>query len=274
VARELLIQHIANIVEDRRLVAQECTDIAREQFLNRLGHQLEHQWVARVAFHERSMAGGLAGQALLLEDGSPGLIGQPGQLQRACQRAFSLQVGQFQRSLAGNISASASDTIILDTTRPTVVDITLNGGAQFTNTPDMSASMIGSDTNDLSLVQISNRPDTSLGKLAYAKGYTYAKGSILGIAWSLADAPTNGSTANGQRTVYVQFRDVANNWSLVSSDGIFLDTVAPSGSVAINAGAATTSNVNVTLTLAGDAAAPASGVAAMRFSNEGATWLS
>jgi hypothetical protein len=176
------------------------------------------------------------------------------------------------RDGAGNISAAATDTIILDTTPPIVVAFALNGGAEFTNSPNLGTSIIGSDTNELSVVRLSNRPDKTFGKLTYGADYAYAKGSVLGVPWSLANSATGGSADNGPRTVYIQFRDAANNWSQVSSKSIFLDTVVPTGTIAMNAGAAETTSTNVMLTLAGSDAAPASGLGAMRFSNDGATW--
>ncbi|MBK9942328.1 MAG: VCBS repeat-containing protein [Kouleothrix sp.] len=178
------------------------------------------------------------------------------------------------RDGAGNISATATDTIILDTTPPSVVTFALNGGAQFTNSPNLGTSITGSDTNDLSVVRLSNKPDKTFGKLTYGADYTYAKGSVLGVPWSLTESATGGSANNGPRTVYIQFRDVANNWSLVGNATIFLDTVAPTGTLAINTGAAQTTNTDVMLTLVGDDAAPASGVAVMRFSNDGTNWSS
>jgi hypothetical protein len=175
---------------------------------------------------------------------------------------------------AGNISATATDTILLDTTPPSVVAFTLNGGAQFTNTPNINTSVTGSDTNELSVVRLSNKPDKTFGKLTYGADYAYTKGSVLGIPWSLTESATGGSADNGPRNVYIQFRDVANNWSPIGSATILLDTVAPTGAIAINANAAETTNTAVTLALAGDDAAPASGVAAMRFSNDGTNWSS
>jgi hypothetical protein len=62
------------------------------------------------------------------------------------------------------------------------------------------------------------------------------------FAWTLAEGP------DGPRTVYVQWRDAAGNWSTAASDDILLDTVAPSGTVVINAGKAWTKSTAVSLT--------------------------
>jgi hypothetical protein len=83
----------------------------------------------------------------------------------------------------------------------------------------------------------------------------------------------------GSKTVSVQYRDNAGNLSAIAQDTIVLDTSAPdttppSGSISINGGAATTSSASVTLTLTADDPVPGSGVATMRFSNDGVTWSS
>ncbi len=75
---------------------------------------------------------------------------------------------------------------------------------------------------------------------------------------------------DGYRTVRVQFIDIANNRSVVYSDYIIVDSVAPTGSIKINNGAPTTVSTAVTLSLT--SADAGSGVQYMRFSNDGATW--
>ena len=81
--------------------------------------------------------------------------------------------------------------------------------------------------------------------------------------WMLDEVP-------GIKTAYVQFRDNAGNISATLSDTISLyDVVAPTGSISINDGAASTSNTGVSLTLN---ATDLSGVASMRFSNDNSTW--
>src|SRR5262249_55557208 len=43
-----------DVVEDRRILAQEITNCAAEEFMHRLRHQLERQRVAGVARHQRA----------------------------------------------------------------------------------------------------------------------------------------------------------------------------------------------------------------------------
>jgi hypothetical protein len=69
---------------------------------------------------------------------------------------------------------------------------------------------------------------------------------------------------DGTKTIFVRFADTAGNVSLVYQDSIVLDTTAPTGSVAINNGATTTTTRPVTLTLT--ATDTASAVTNIRFS--------
>jgi subtilisin-like proprotein convertase family protein len=84
----------------------------------------------------------------------------------------------------------------------------------------------------------------------------------------------DGTDPNGTWSLYVMDdagRDVGTlaGWSLdIETDG-----TAPTGTVVVNGGGALTTSHTVTLTLAAtDPGSPASGVTAMRFSNDGVTW--
>jgi hypothetical protein len=77
--------------------------------------------------------------------------------------------------------------------------------------------------------------------------------------------------ADGHKTVRVQFIDKANNRSAVYSDYILLDTAPPTGTMLINNNASSTNNTSVTFNLTYTDGA-GSGVARMRFSDDGAHW--
>ena len=64
------------------------------------------------------------------------------------------------------------------------------------------------------------------------------------------DTTTACSVSDGTKTLYVEYMDNAGNRA-VFSDSIILDTVAPTGTVTIDGGAAYTNDPNrhVTLTL-------------------------
>jgi hypothetical protein len=68
----------------------------------------------------------------------------------------------------------------------------------------------------------------------------------------------------------VQYEDHAGNVSLTYTDTITLDTLAPTGSIAINDGDAYTHSISVTLALS--ARDTGSEVAEMGFSDDGSTW--
>jgi len=153
---------------------------------------------------------------------------------------------------AGNWSGSISDTIILDTTLPTGT-ISINNGAQYTNSTSVTLNLSASDSSGVSKMRFSNDGTSWSGEENYATSK----------AWALI-------SGDGTRTVYVQYKDNAGNWSGSISDTIILDTTAPTGTISINNGAQYTNSTSVTLTLS--ASDSGSGVSKMRFSNDGTSW--
>lgn len=81
------------------------------------------------------------------------------------------------------------------------------------------------------------------------------------------------TSSDGQKTVYFQFQVI--DWGFrhlnsdVYSDTILLDTMVPTGSIAINDGAPYTNSTTVTLSLS---ASDANGISQMTFSTDGSTW--
>ena len=134
------------------------------------------------------------------------------------------------RDAQGNWSPVASDAIVanlapIGDSLPPTGSVTINGAAVYTTTPSIELGMPASDLwTGVALARISNRPETSGGLLAYGVNRDW---TITPQPWSLANALYGGSTANGTRAVYAQFRDGAGNWSPVYRDTIVLDTVAP-----------------------------------------------
>ncbi len=157
------------------------------------------------------------------------------------------------KDTAGNVSPAYTDTIRLDTTPP-AGSIVINSGAAWTNTLLATLTVSASDAGSgVALMRFSNN-----GTVWSAwESYTTSK------AWTLA-------AGDGLKTVYVQFYDAVGNISGSFTDTIQLDTVAPTGSIVINDGAATTSLAAVTLRLT--ASDTGSGSVQMRFSNDGTTW--
>lgn len=109
----------------------------------------------------------------------------------------------------GHWSADSTDTIVLDTTGPSGT-ASIQSGAAFATSTSVTVGVSAADLGSgLSQVALSN-DGTTWTTRAYAAGQ----------AWTLP--PTNGT-----RTVFVKWKDVAGNWSGVTSDTIVLDTVAP-----------------------------------------------
>ncbi len=157
------------------------------------------------------------------------------------------------RDAAGNVSANATDTIGLDGTLPTGT-VSVNAGAAWTATTSATLTLSASDGGSgMSQMRFSNDGAT------WGSWITYATSS----AWTL-------TTGDGTKTVYAQFRDVAGNVSSNATDTIGLDGTSPTGTVTAAGGAAWTQATSIALTLSG--ADAGSGVADMRFSNDGSTW--
>ncbi len=133
------------------------------------------------------------------------------------------------RDFAGNISDVVSDKIKLDRKPPYDCSIDLNKGAEKTNHPD-GVVLLKVQAADAKLMQISNTADF---KFSRWDGY-----SEYNINWRLAGN-------DGEKVVYVKFKDEAGNESDVFSDKILLDRTPPKeGKVVINEGNKITNNAN------------------------------
>jgi len=183
-------------------------------------------------------------------------------------QAWTLTVGDGLKTVYAQFmdvygnTAIYSDTITLgptpDTTLPTG-SVTINGGAESTADRAVTLTLSASDTggSGLSQMQFSNDNATWSAWQAYATSRS----------WTL-------DAGDGTKTVYARFRDGAGNVSATYTDSITLataDAIAPTGSIAINGGAASTYGVVVTLTLSGSDTG-GSGLSEMRLSNDGGAW--
>ncbi len=164
---------------------------------------------------------------------------------------------------AGNVTGTYSDTILLATVSITG-SVSINSGANYTTTRQVTLSLSATDalpSTSIAYVIISNDPlFTGSSWVPYATQK----------AWWLA-------AGDGNKTVYVKFKDTSGNISGVYSDGIILDSVAPTGSVLINNGISATSNRQVILSLPTTDPSAGSGVAYVIISNDasfaGASWI-
>lgn len=85
----------------------------------------------------------------------------------------------------------------------------------------------------LAYVRVSNLPEASGGVLAVGRTYPAA----TSLAWRLDDPDAGGSAQAGQRSVHVQWRDVAGNWSEPVIATIEFDAGPPTATVALAGGA-------------------------------------
>jgi len=175
-------------------------------------------------------------------------------------RSWSLLTGDGNKTVyyqvrnnAGLVSATYSDTIVLDTAAPTG-SIAINGGEEFTASTSVTLELIASDkTSGVSQVRYSNSGEWG-SELDGWESFSPSK------SWTL-------TSEDGTKTVYYQVRDNAGLSSSVFSDSIYLSTVTPTGSVVINSGDNYTASRSVTLTLTYTASV--SGVSGVRYSNDG-----
>jgi glucose/arabinose dehydrogenase/chitodextrinase len=118
------------------------------------------------------------------------------------------------RDAANNMATSSAVTVTVDNQSPTGT-VSINGGAAATNSTSVTLTLTATDAvTSVTQMRFSNNGSS------YSTAETFAPTK----AWTLS----NGA---GTKTVYVQFRDAAGNWSTAITDTIALDTTAPTISV-------------------------------------------
>lgn len=166
------------------------------------------------------------------------------------------------RDMAGNLSPTVSGNITLDTDQPAGSILSFQGVTTYTTSANVTLNLSCSDaTTTCTQMRFSNNG------LSWSVAASYATSA----AWNLNNATYGGTAADGSKTVYSQFKDAAGNWSTaVIGKSIILDTVSPSGTVQVNANAASTTSPAVSLAVTCSDAT--SGCGQMRFSNDNASW--
>ncbi|HDQ74236.1 MAG TPA: RHS repeat protein, partial [Chloroflexi bacterium] len=168
------------------------------------------------------------------------------------------------RDVAGWESISDEKTVKIDATPPVPGNLRINGGAAWTNEPNVLLSVAATDP----------APGSGVADMRFCNENTTC---FAGDDGWLPFAPTASWELDGQeeglKRVYAQFRDGAGN---VSEDPILayigLDTMPPTNtSVRIDEGLWVTSQRAVTLTLSGHDPAPSSGIG-LRIRNQGENW--
>lgn len=163
------------------------------------------------------------------------------------------------KDAAGNISATANDTIDYDSTAPGVTSFVINADATYANTTSVTLTVSASDAGSgISQMMISNAADFSGGAW---------ESFVTSKSWTL-------NSTDGTKNVYIKLRDTVLNVSETATDSIILDTENPTGTISVNFGDATTASRDVTLSLA--ASDTTSGITEMMISESptfaGALW--
>jgi YD repeat-containing protein len=147
---------------------------------------------------------------------------------------------QFKDALAN--TSTYSNSITLDTTAPVV-----------------SASPVGGTFTSAQSVTLSTNEQATI--------YYTIDGSTPTIASPVYSSPISINASTTLKYIGV---DPAENQSAVQTQSYIIDSAPPTGSISINAGAASTNSESVTLTLS--ATDDSGTVSQMRFSNDNATW--
>jgi hypothetical protein len=136
------------------------------------------------------------------------------------------------RDPLGHVSATASASIVLDMTPPTL-DLTIGGGAAYTAARPVQVTIAASEPSRIGSVQVGEDP------------------SLLDAPKGPLDTPLQWvlSPGDGSKTLYARAWDLAGNGGPVSSASIVLDTTPPSVDITIDGGAAYTVSHLVTVEL-------------------------
>ncbi|WP_099517036.1 InlB B-repeat-containing protein [Paenibacillus sp. BIHB 4019] len=175
-------------------------------------------------------------------------------------KSYTLPAGDGNKTVyvrlidrAGNITI-IQDSIILDTTPPTGT-VVVNNGSAYTNNANVNVDIT---------------PDAGVTDIANIR-YSINGGAPTTIAYMSSFQIDVGST-DGLKAITIRLIDHAGNESSVYSSNVTLDTEPPTGTVAINGGAAYTADREVTLEFA--LAAGVTDVASVQLSNDNLSWSS
>jgi hypothetical protein len=152
----------------------------------------------------------------------------------------------------------ARATILLDRGAPFGLSIAINGGADFTNLPDVMLTLDATDpVSNVTRMSFSNDGGnwSEWGDWAQSRGWCLIVGA-------------GGTESDGEKTVYFRARDLAGNIGGPVNASIFLDQEAPRNlSVAIDNGSAYTNSSLVDLSISAEDPGPASGLFGLALAN-------
>lgn len=170
-------------------------------------------------------------------------------------------------AIANNLNPTAArfylhnelDLVANDNTAPTGT-ASINADAAYTKLPAVSVAVPATDAGSgVTMVRLANVGTLNGGVLVDSSARSFTYGTP--VAWTL-------TAGEGTKTVWVQWRDAAGNWSAPITETIGLDATAPTGgSVVINSGDTNTETTSVTLDLTSATDGSGSGVTSVLVSN-------
>ena len=133
---------------------------------------------------------------------------------------YTVTITTGMTDVAGNAQAAnyTWSFTTADTTAPSG-SVTINGNAAYTTSTTSNLNLSATDAAGVTGYYAS---EASTAPLANAAGWTAAAGTSYS-----ANVPFTLSSSNGEKTVYVWYKDTSGNVSGVASDTIILDSVAP-----------------------------------------------
>ncbi len=161
---------------------------------------------------------------------------------------------------AGNVGPwSGVWQFTVDTTPPVGL-ITINGDAAYTNTVSVTLNLAATDAVGVTGYRVADGTDASGAS-------TVAVSSTTSFS---ADIPWTLPSGDGTKTVAVQYRDVAGNWSQNYTDSIILDTTPPNSPPVLASIGDKTVNEQTLLTFTATATDPDIPAQTLSFSLSGA----
>lgn len=142
--------------------------------------------------------------------------------------------------------------------------VAINSDAPYTNSTSVTLNLAATDAVGVTGYRVANGTDASGGTTVVVSSTTSFSANI---SWTLP-------SGDGTKTVAVQYRDAAANWSPNYTDSIILDQTPPTltKSLSGTAGSAGWYTSNVTVTLTGGDPSPGSGLNKVEYNLNSGGW--
>lgn len=138
--------------------------------------------------------------------------------------------------------------------------VNINDGASYTNTTSVTLNLSATDNSGVTGYYIST---SSSIPSVFSRGWT----SISSATSYTADVSYTLSRGDGNKVVYVWYKDNSGNVSNTASDEITLDTIIPTITITMPTSSSTYSATSSTLDMEGTASDNASGISSVTWSN-------